>query len=167
MCEPDASRFLRRTLRSPHQEHALLPPIDHLGQVPPIRSGLFENFHQTASVDHLGHREDVGRVLPFTVGHADGGNRARWCGAIPRRGLVRLVRLVRLLFELGRHFKTILGRTVPRDLRICDNCTFAARFLLLRSAPAWRRSYSLSTRRFVVSVELTATSRAKFSAAFR
>src|SRR6266851_2140596 len=90
-------------------QHALLPPIDHLGQIPPIRSSLFENFHQAGAVDHLGQSQDVGRVLPFTVGHADGWNiRPRCRGAIARRGLVRLVWLVRVLFELERHFRTIL-----------------------------------------------------------
>src|SRR6202011_2774439 len=92
-CEPDAPCLPRRTLRSPHQEHALLPPVNYLGKLPAIPRRLFENFHQAGPVDDLRHRQNSCLVLPLAAGYPDRGDVARH-GAIARRWLLGLVRVV-------------------------------------------------------------------------
>src|SRR5467141_2253387 len=95
MRESYPSRLTRWALRSPHQEHALLPPVDHVCELPSIGAGLLEELDQRDAVNELGHGQNLSRELPLAQGQPDRRHDAH--GGSPVAWVVRLAGFVRIV----------------------------------------------------------------------
>src|SRR5258706_332138 len=71
MRESNASGLALPALWPSHQEYALLPPVDDLGQVPAFGGRVLQNLHEGLPVGDLRQGQDVGRVLPVPAWQPD------------------------------------------------------------------------------------------------
>ena len=97
-----------RALRAAHQEHALIPPVDHVGELPAVRTGCLQELDQRDAVNELGHGQNLCRELPLAQWQPDRWHDAH--GGSPVAWVVRLVGLVRILVWVVFKSEAHLGR---------------------------------------------------------